>query len=506
MWDRLTPLDVAFLDAEDGERHTSMAIGTVAVLAGPAPTHEEFVAGLGARLGRLPRYRQRLRAVPFDLGRPVWVDDEAFDIGYHVRRTALPAPGDDAALARLLGRVMSQRLDRDRPLWECWVAEGLAGGRWAVISKVHHCMADGISGMALYDAFFDREPHPPAAPSGDAWIPGAAPSTARLTASALADLALSPLAQAGLLARAARTPVPVLRAAADTARGAANLVRGLAPAAPGSLTGPLGQPRRYAMGRASLAEVAATGRAFGATVNDVMLTAVAGGYRELLRRRGERPDAQAVRTLVPVAMRQPGESPELANRISVLLALLPVEVEDPVRRLALVHERMLAAKASRAAEAGETLADLARREPFPPLGWLMRLAWRLPQRSIVTVTTNVKGPRDKRYCLGREVREILPCVPIALRLRTGVAVMSYRDRLAYGVTADLASAGEPEVLARAIGVDLERLARAAGTARAAAGPPPRAGQAGRGAGGAGGAESATPARPRAARAAGRHRP
>ena len=158
--DRLSPLDALFVDAEDQDPRTSMAIASIAVFEGPPPAHEEFLAFLTGRLPRVPRYRQKLHTVPFRLGRPVWIDDPHFDLGYHVRRTALPAPGGDRQLAELMARVMSQRLDRDHPLWEYWVIEGLAGGRWALISKVHHCMVDGVSGTDLYRVIFDFSPEP----------------------------------------------------------------------------------------------------------------------------------------------------------------------------------------------------------------------------------------------------------------------------------------------------------------------------------------------------------
>src|SRR5215471_16421550 len=193
--DRLSSLDALFVDAEDQDPHTSMAIASIAVFEGPLPTHEDFLAFLTGRLPLVPRYRQKLHTVPFRLGRPVWVDDPHFDLGYHVRRTALPAPGGDRQLAELMARVMSQRLDRDRPLWEYWVIEGLAGGRWALISKVHHCMVDGISGTDLYRVIFDFSPEPSPAPApavaGDRTVAGE-PAPALLAAQAALDMALLP--------------------------------------------------------------------------------------------------------------------------------------------------------------------------------------------------------------------------------------------------------------------------------------------------------------------------
>jgi WS/DGAT/MGAT family acyltransferase len=158
--DRLNPLDVLFVDAEDEDRHTSMAIASIAVFEGPAPSYEEFFQAVSGRLALVPIYRRKLRTVPFRLGRPVWVDDPHFDLRYHLRSTALPAPGGDEQLSNLMARVMAQRLDRDYPLWEYWLVEGLSGGRWALISKVHHCMVDGVSGTDLYRVIFDFSPDP----------------------------------------------------------------------------------------------------------------------------------------------------------------------------------------------------------------------------------------------------------------------------------------------------------------------------------------------------------
>ena len=186
--DRLKPLDAMFVDAEDEDPHTSMAIASIAVFEGPPPSHQEFLTFLAGRLPLVPIYRRKLRTVPFRLGRPVWVDDPDFDLRYHVRRTALPAPGGDEQLSELMARVMSQRLDRDHPLWEYWVVEGLAGNRWALISKVHHCMVDGVSGTDLYRVVFDVSPGP-APPAADDWTVGPEPSTARLAAQAAIDTA-----------------------------------------------------------------------------------------------------------------------------------------------------------------------------------------------------------------------------------------------------------------------------------------------------------------------------
>jgi WS/DGAT/MGAT family acyltransferase len=465
VWDRMSPLDAAFVELEDEDRHASLAIASVAVLEGPAPSQDEFVAAIAGKLTLVPRYRQKMRTVPLDLGRPVWVDDPGFDINYHIRRTALPAPGDDDALRRLVARVMSQRLDRERPLWECWVVEGLDAGRWAVISKLHHCMADGISGTNLYDAIFDHRRRP-SAPLYDDWAPAAEPSTLRLTAEALCELTLNPVDQLRLLGRAVHSPMVAARRIYRTGLGALTLAGAIWPASESSLVGPIGVPRHYGTARASLADVVRIGKAFHATVNDVVLAAITSGYRQLMVHSGQNPDPYAVRTLVPVSVRAQGDHGTCDNRISMLLAFLPVDITEPVERLRTVHHRLLMLKASNEAEAGEALTTLAEHEPFPPVSWGLRLAMRLPQRSVVTVTTNVPGPRRPLYILGRRMLEIFPYVPIALRLRTGVSILSYCDQITFGVTTDYAIAPDPGVLADAITDGIRELLDAVPAVRA----------------------------------------
>lgn len=460
MFDRMSPLDAGFLDLEDEDPHASLAIASVAVLEGPVPSQEELLTAMEERLPLVSRYRQKPRQVPFDLGRPVWVDDPNFELTHHVRRTAVPAPGDDDALCRLVARVMSQRLDRNRPLWEYWVVEGLAGRRWALISKVHHCMVDGISGVHLYDVLFDQAPDGPSTPPAQAWSPEPEPSTLRLTVDALLELALSPVEQLRLAGRALQAPQATAHRVVETARGLIALAGALTPAAPSSLNGPIGRQRRYAVARARLADVIGIGRQARVSVNDVVLAAISGGYRALLQQRGEEPDAHTIRSLVPVSVRATGDEGVYDNRISLMLAFLPVHVADPAERLRAVHEHLTQLKASGEAQAGEAMTTLAKHEPFPPVSWGMRLAARLPQRSIVTVTTNVPGPRQPLYLLGRRMIEILPYVPIASRLRTGISVFTYCGEVTFGITGDYANAGGLDRMARAIEQGIQDLFRA----------------------------------------------
>ncbi len=459
--DRLSPLDALFVDAEDKDPRTSMAIASIAVFEGPPPTHEEFLAFLAGRLPLVPRYRQKLRAVPFRLGRPVWVDDSHFDLGYHVRRIALPAPGGDRQLAELMARVMSQRLDRDHPLWEYWVIEGLAEGRWALISKVHHCMVDGISGTDLYRVIFDFSPEPaPPAAIGDR-TPAAEPSPLELATEAVLDDAVLPFREVLALSGVASQPGRAIRQAADTVRAFAKLAPAAWPATGSSLSGHIGKERRFTWAQASLDDVKLIKRELGGTVNDVVLAAISGGFRALLLTRGEQPGPHMVRSLVPVSLRAPGEESIYENQVSAVLADLPVHVADPVERLAAVQAGLQALKASKEAMAGQSLTSLGRYSVYPLWSRGVRLAFGLPQREIVTVTTNVPGPRQPLYGMGRRLVEIIPYVPIATTLRTGIAIFTYCGTVTFGITGDFTANPDLDVLARGIERDLSELLVAA---------------------------------------------
>ena len=458
--DRLNPLDAVFVDAEDEDPHTSMAIASVAVFEGPCPSHAEVVDFLAGRLPLVPRLRQKLRTVPLRLGRPVWVDDPHFDLGYHVRRATLPAPGDDQQLAALAARVMSQRLDRDHPLWEFWVAEGLARGRWALICKMHHCMVDGVSAAGLYRVLFDPSPGP-SPPAADDWAAGPEPSALQLAAQAALDAAVLPVRAALVLRAAVASPGSAVGQVAGTVRAFATLAPALWPATRSSLSGPIGQPRRYTWARASLGDVKDIERELGGTVNDVVLAAVSGGFRALLLARGELPQPDMVRSLVPVSVRAPGEQTMRENRVSAVLADLPVHVADPVQRLAAVRAELQALKTADEAKAGEALLALGRYTPFPFLSWGVRRVLGLPQRVIVTVTTNVPGPRQPLYAMGRQLVEILPYVPIATTVRTAVAVATYCGNVTFGLTGDFAASPDLDLLAHGIEDGVSELLAAA---------------------------------------------
>ena len=458
--ERLTPLAAAFLEAEDVDVRASLAIGSVAIFEGPAPRFDDFVESIAGRLPLLPRYRQKLRYVPFDLAPPAWVDDPGFDLRWHVRNTALPAPGGREELGRLVSRVMAARMDRGRPLWEYWFVEGLAGGRWALLSKLHHSLVDGISGNDIHRLILDATPNPaPAVP--DTWEPRRLAPAPLFAARAVWDLVASPLLAARGLAGALGGSREALRNVAGSARGLLRIAAAARPVPGTSLTGPLHGSRRYTWTQVPLADVRTVRQAYRATVNDVALAAVTGGFRRLLLSRGESPDPHAIRSLVPVSTREPGAESVPDNRVSLMLPYLPVDVADPAQRLAAVQRRIQALRASHEPEAGGTITTAAEYGPFPLVSWGIRSGFRLPQRQIATVTTNVPGPRTTLYGLGRELQELLPYVPIADRVRTGIAIYSYRDVLTFGITADYDTTPDIAVLADGVSASLAELCRAA---------------------------------------------
>lgn len=463
--DRLSALDTEFLHLEDGVVH--MHIAGVCVFADPPPPLAEVAALIESKLHLIPRYRQRVRTVPFELGRPVWVDDPHFDLGYHLRHTALPAPGDDATFSRFMGRIMSQPLDRERPLWETWLVEGLEGGRWALVFKIHHCLVDGIAGVELLTALLDVEPTTKVG-EPEPWAPALEPSGVSKVLNAWNGLLSSAWEEARGIPKSVIHPVEAGRASLATATGTVRLLRRLAPTPPLSIEGSIGPHRVWAHSEGSLADVKMIRSALGGTVNDVALAAVTGGYRALLLGRGEDVDRAVVRSLLPVSTRHDDGRGIPDNRVSALLYDLPVHVADPVERLELVHAQLLELKGSHIAEAGEAVTSITNLIPPMVVGSFSRLAMRsagrLGQRSLNTVTTNVPGPQFPLYCLGHLMEEYHPFVPISHGVRIGTAILSYNGKLYFGFTGDYQSVPDIDTLATATASGLDELRDRAGAA------------------------------------------
>lgn len=404
---------------------------------------------LSDRVSTLPRLTQVVRTFPFEIAPPEWVSDASFDITHHVRRVAVPQPRDDAVLFRLIADLMERRLDRDHPLWECWIIEGMPHRRWGILMKVHHCIADGIAIVQLLANLSDMGAGETFA--SDIRAANEPPSSLARRA----GLTLGPLSWAGGVGRASAA---IAGAAAHTAVGAAEFVAGLpTPAASSSLHGPVTTMRRYTVARVPLDDVGKVCRAFGVTLNDVALAVITDGFRALLLRRGERPRRRSLRMLIPVSVRSPDAMNRTDIRVSAMLPSLPVEQDDPVKRLRLIHSRMERVKGSGERQAASAFVAVTNYLPFVVSAWAIRLLTRLPQRSVVSLATNVPGPRQRLQVLGHQVVELLPIPPIGLQLRTVVCMLTYVDELVFGITADYDTAPDIDELARGIELGLARL-------------------------------------------------
>jgi diacylglycerol O-acyltransferase / wax synthase len=459
--DRMSPQDAMFLHVEDAKN--AMHIGGVSVFEGPAPRYGDLLRAIAAKLALVPRYRQKARMVPLGLGRPVWVDDPDFQLIYHVRQTALPAPGGRDELRNLAGRIFGQLLDRTKPLWEMWLVEGLERGRWALISKVHHAMVDGVSATDLLTVLLDTTSQPAPVASGH-WAPGSEPTGLRLVGDALVDSVVDPLTRLRGLPALARLPLRAGGSIGDVVRLAAGLRPWTARSAK-SLNGPIGVHRRWSWAEVELADVKVIRESLGGTVNDVVLATVTSGFRDLLLSRGEEVEGTVVRTLVPVSMRSEQERGRFNNRVAGFLANLPVGIADPVARLADVRDQMEVLKESGQAMAGDALTRLSGFAPPTLLALGARLMARTPQRIVQTVATNVPGPRIPLFMLSRRLLYSYPYVPVMGSVRISVGIFSYGGLLAYGITGDYDSVTDIDVLRSGIEAGATELLAAAGHPR-----------------------------------------
>ena len=441
--------DATFLHVENDV--TPMHIGGVSIFEGPPPAFGDLRAMVEGKLDLTPRYRQKVRFVPLGMGEPVWVDDPHFNIEYHLRHSAVPSPGTEEQLRATAARVFSQQLDRSKPLWEIWMVEGLEDDRWALLSKVHHCMVDGVAATDMMSLMFGESAGPG---NGEVWQPEPEPSGIELIAYSARHRVRDPAAQ---LRFALRAPTEVLRAVAGGARALAAAAPAFRPATT-SLTGPIGPHRVWSWANVPLAAVKEARAGLGGTVNDVVLTLITNGYRRLLEDRGEpiAPET-TVRTMVPVSVRKPGESGVYNNRVSAVFARLPVGMEDPAERLGAIREQMDGIKSSKQAVAGDALVQLSGFAPPMLLALGSRLATRSAGLNMDTATTNVPGPQHALHTLDRKLVASYPYVPIVGTIRIVVAIFSYDGQLYFGVTGDRDHAPDVGVLTAGIEADVERL-------------------------------------------------
>ena len=453
--ERLGSLDAVFLAIEN--EASPMNIGSVAVFDGPAPSFDAVQAFVAAKLPQVPRCRQRVRESARNVLRPVWIDDVRFDLADHLHHVALPA-GNQRALEEFVEQVMVEPLDRGRALWEMWVVESIGDGRWAVVSKMHHCVVDGIAGTDLLAVMLDHAPdveHPPA----DAWRPTPEPSGLEVARFGFAMVLKSLRVHARHLVEMLGHPTRTWRRLRDIAAGARGLW--LQPSRPDSpLTGPIGPRRRWAHTQMSLEDVATIRHALGGTVNDVVLAATAQGLRELLRTRGVMLEGRDVMALVPVSIRAPSERGLFDNRVAVTHALLPVGIDDPAATLAAIRAHLDDLKVSHQTDASTVLLHTGDLTPHAVASVVARAVVRA-QQNLETIVTNVPGPRRPMYLCGRRMLEAYPFAPIAGRIRVVVAIWSYCGTLFFGVTGDREGASDLDALVAGIDLGFRRLLVAA---------------------------------------------
>ncbi len=455
--DWMSAIDSSFLHMENDT--TPMHIGGVSIFEGPPPPFQDLRAMVAGKLELVPRYRQKVRVVPLAAGPPAWIDDPHFSLDYHIRHTAIPDPGTEAQLRQMAARVFSQHLDRDKPLWELWVVEGLKKGRWALLSKVHHCMVDGVAATDLMSVMFSDET---ARSQRKAWSPTPEPSGLEVLLAAIARRA-SPAGQLDALREGLSAPLQTLRSFAEVVRGAVAAGPSLRPVAASSLTGPIGPHRRWSWTDVRLTDVKAVRAGLGGTVNDVVLTLITNGFRELLQSRGETiADDRVIRTMVPVSVRHRGEKGVYNNRVSAVFAGLPVGLDDPAERLARIRAEMDGVKQTKQAVAGDVLSSLSGFAPPLLLALGSRLVTLSPRLNMHTATTNVPGPQQPVQTLGRRMLESYPFVPVVGSIRIVVAIFSYDGGLNFGVTGDYDTAPDLDVLCDGIEDALEQLLELAG--------------------------------------------
>lgn len=444
--ERLSVLDELFLHLEGPDTH--MHVGGIAVFEGPAPEYEDFKDMIRRRLHMVPRFRQKLATVPFGLGRPVWVDDTHFNLEYHVRHTALPAPGDDPQLKRLAARIMSQQLDRTKPLWEIWIAEGLANDRFALISKTHHCLVDGVSGADIMSVILDLGPEPQEM-EAERWIPEPEPTADQLLVDAVKERLTSPGEVIRILQSTVMDPAKLPNRLVEAAKALGAFVGGsLDFAPPSTLNRAIGPHRRFETVLVDLGEVKRVKNSLGGTVNDVVLTIVSGGLRQLLKARGERVDDIELRAMIPVSVRADSDRGNLGNQVAAMWATLPINEPDASKRLATISERMTDLKGSGQAVGAKILTTLGEYAPPTIVAQASRVVAR--QRAFNLVVTNVPGPQLPLYSMGHVMTEVYPVVPLSDNTTIGIALLSYNGTIGFGLLGDYDAAPDLAVLAEGI--------------------------------------------------------
>src|SRR5690349_16913415 len=457
--DRLSSIDASFLHQEGPTSH--MHIGGVLVFEGPPPDFNDYLDHVRGRLHLVPRYRQKLTTPPLETGRPLWVDDPDFNLEYHVRHTALPSTGTEQQLFLLAGRIASQPLDRSKPLWENWLIEGLEGDRFALISKTHHALVDGVSGVDLASVLLDLERTPRrSADDLEPWQPKPEPSPAELVAAGVRGMVNVAGEMMSRALGAASHPGTSLGVIRDAAEGVGEIVwAGLNPAPETPLNVEIGPHRRYAVVRHQLDDYKTVKNAFGGTVNDVVLTVVSGALARWLNARGVRTEGLEMRALVPVSVRNESHRGTLGNQLAAMRGPLPVYIRDPVARLRFVRRAMDGLKESKQAVGAATLAAVNNLAPPTILAQASRLQF--STRLFNLLVTNIPGPQFPLYVLGRRLQDLFPVAFLPSRQALAVAIMSYDGGIDFGLLADYDALPDLDVIVAGIAGSLEELLAAA---------------------------------------------
>lgn len=482
--DRLTSFDASFLANEKGNAH--MSIGAVLLCDGSAPSHEDFLAHVRSRLHLLPRLRQRLAVPPLQMGRPFWVDDPDFDLGAHVKRVDLPAPGGEAQFRELVGTVVSPPLARSRPLWELWLVDGFADDRFAIVYRTHHALADGISAVDIGTLLFDAEPGFEPAREEGPWEPKSPPSRAGLLGRAVTGLGSTAVRLVRWIGNAIRRPRRAGRRAADGLAGLREVIWALARPAPKVLlNAEIGPERDFCWVCCDLDRFKQIKNSLGGTVNDVSLAVVTGALRRWLEQHEVGTEGLELKALVPVSIRAEDEHGELGNKLTAMRGPLPVGIADPAERLRAVSAAMDALKASKQPFGAEAIWGLNDwfRDFAPPLLLAPTAAINFSTRLFNLLVTNFPGPQVPFYVLGRELTGVYPVGFLARRHGLAVAIISYNGQVDFGLLADRRTVDDAERLAAFIGEAVEELSAAARIASSGDGDElggdPRPGGAGR---------------------------
>jgi diacylglycerol O-acyltransferase / wax synthase len=469
--DRLSAIDVSFLTNETSSSH--MHVGAVCIFEGPPPSYEDLLHHVSSRLHLVPRFTQKLAYPPAQAGRPFWIDDPTFNLEYHVRHSALPSPGSEEQLRNMAARVFSQQLDRTKPLWELWIVQGLTRRRFALVTKTHHSLVDGISGVDIATVLFDVKPVPEPAESDHERLPSPEPSTATLVAKGAEDLIRAPVGLLRRIEHAVEHPQETVKRIADAAEAIGEIGWSFANPAPDvPLNVEIGSHRRFEWVRVDLAQFKKIKNALGGTVNDVVLAVVTGALREWLQGRGIRTEGLELRAQVPVSIRSADERGQLGNKLAVMRAPLPVYIDDPVARLGRVREAMQGVKQSKQALGAEVISRFNDFAPPTLLAQAARINF--STRLFNVVVTNVPGPQIPLYVLGRELQDIFPVGFLPPHHAVFIAIMSYNGGVNFGLLADFDSMDDVDVIATGIEHAIAELidAAEAGAERRSAEPAP----------------------------------